>query len=171
MKRTIATLLIAVPLSIGTVTLTAGVASADVNDQIILPKPADPDPKGPGEFTDAPKPKGPQGPKDKAPAPKPKGPQDKAPVPAPKPQPKPQSQPKAQPEPKAAAENDRPAEQTMWTAASLREKNFLPQVEIAADDVANDEQGMDLSWLLIGGALVTASGAAFAGRRIARNRI
>lgn len=166
MKRTITTLLIAVPLSLGTVTLTAGVAAAEVNGEIALPKPADPDPKGPGEFADAPKPKGPQGPKDKAPAPKPKDPQDKAPAPAPAPA----AQPQAQPESKAPVKTDEATEQVLWTAASLREKNFLPEVETLADDTVVDEQGMDLSWLLIGGALVTASGAAFAGRRIVRGR-
>jgi len=168
MKRTITALLIAVPLSLGTVTLTAGVASAEVNGEIALPKPADPDPKGPGEFADAPKPKGPQGPKDKAPAPKPKGPKDKAPAPAPAPAPQPQ--PQAQPESKTPVKTDEATEQVLWSAASLREKNFLPDVETVAGDAVVGAQGMDLSWLLIGGALVTASGAAFAGRRIVRGR-
>jgi len=158
MKRTIATLLIAVPLSIGTVAVTAGAASADPGEFTISPQPDEPK-----DIADSPKPD------------KPKGPKDKAPKPQPQPEPKPEPQPKPQPKPQPAAKptgekkDATPTDEAATTAASFVDKNFPPAAELVVTPVADESEGMDLAWYLVGGALITATGAA-AARRIARAR-
>ncbi len=166
MNRTIRNLVIAVPLvTVGLTMVNVGAATAGPNDPnfpIAIPD----KPKGPKDIADAPKPKGPKGPKDIADAPKPK-----APKPAPQPQ-APQSGPAAG----TADETVKTvkADKVITEAVSAKgspdsiDRSDLLFVAGPADttlEAAESDNGMDLTWLLIGGGLVTASGAAFAARK------
>ncbi|MEO6472222.1 MAG: hypothetical protein ABIR57_09830 [Aeromicrobium sp.] len=175
MNRIIRNLIVAAPLATAAFAMTPAVAMAsEPGPVIVLPADTDPQP-GPDDKAPAPKPTKPKGPQDIAPAPKPKGPGDIAPAPkdpkgpndkAPLPKPKDPKGPGDLTSPKpcpthgvdCTPDKDEPADGTDSLEVPTR---------IDAG-VADDEQdGIDLTWLLVGGAAVTASGAAFA----ARNRI
>ena len=171
MNRTIRNLVIAVPLAtVGLTMVNVAAATAGPNGPVIIIQPngGDPEPKPDFPIKDAPKPKGPQ---DKAPLPKPK-PKDKAPKPAVKPQPNTGVQvaaPKAAPKTDVATTTVASVEviSAHGSADSIDRSDVLfvsgpAETKLAADTT---DDSMDLTWLLIGGGIITASGAAFAARK------
>ncbi|MDX6277131.1 MAG: hypothetical protein QOJ72_1259 [Nocardioidaceae bacterium] len=174
MKRTIRNLIVAAPLATIALTLTPGSAMAFPGPQppIGIPTP-DPHP----------------GPKDKAPKPQPKppkGPGDLA-IPKPKPaQPKPNQPKPAQPTANpggqqtahhAPAGTDAKAGNTESAITvpdaclthDLECNASAPVEEVAAAAPQEETDGMDLTWLLVGGGVVSASGIAFASRKRSRS--
>ncbi|GAA3523474.1 hypothetical protein GCM10022234_19700 [Aeromicrobium panaciterrae] len=166
MNRTIRNLVIAVPLA--TVGLTMVNVAAATADPI--------DPNFPIAIPDEPK-----GPGDKAPLPQPKPPQDKAPLPQPKPEdkaPKPQAQPQGGNQTVAVPTVDTQKADTAvevvsahGSADSIDRTDALfaggpAETELTA---TTDDGGLDLTWLLLGGGVVTASGIAFAARKRQQN--
>ena len=167
MNRTIRNLVIAVPLAtVGLTVVNTGAAIAGPNGPVVIGQPDnDPEPPGPQDKAPLPQPKGPQ---DKAPLPQPKGPQDKAP------------KPQAQPQPgtgtaaPAEAEKTEKAEKKAKTVVSAKgSPDSIDRSNLFASDafetelvVAEDtDGGLDLTWLLVGGGVVTATGLAFAARK------
>ena len=144
MNRTIRNLVIAVPLAtVGLTMVNTAAATAGPNGPIILGQP--------------------EKPKDKAPKPQPK---------APKPVAQPQNQVVAAPQ--AAKVEKKAAKVVVETVSAHGSADSIDRADtlfVAAPAetklAANttDDGGMDLTWLLIGGGLVTASGAAFAARK------
>ncbi len=169
MNRTIRNLVVAAPLATIALTLVPmGAATAGPHDQnfpIAIPE----KPKGPKDIADAPKPKGPQGPKDIADAPKPKGPKDKAPKPAAKPQGGQQTV--AAPAAVQAVEVEKAVAEVISAKGSPdsidRSDALFADDAFEAELVVEETGGgaLDLTWLLVGGGIVTASGIAFAARR------
>ncbi|MEO6604845.1 MAG: hypothetical protein ABIN55_04460, partial [Aeromicrobium sp.] len=153
---------IAVPLAtVGLTMVSTGAANAEFNgpDVIVQPEPPKP-PKGPQDIQDAPKPKGP---KDLADAPK-----DNAPKPA--------AQPQAGNQiivPDAVVETvkaDKVVAETVSAKGSPDSIDRSDTLFVAGPAettlaVAENDNGMDLTWLLVGGGIVTASGIAFAARK------
>ncbi|MCW2750348.1 MAG: hypothetical protein JWR83_1458 [Aeromicrobium sp.] len=178
MNRTIRNLIVAAPLSTFALTMTPGTAMAfGPQPPIGIPTP-DPHP----------------GPKEKAPMPQPKkpnGPGDLA-IPEPKPaQPKPGQPKPAQPTGNTGGQQagGQPTGGTTEAADAVvkttktepvitvpdaclthdLECNASAPVETVAAAAVQDEQdGVELTWLLAGGALVTASGIAIAARKRSR---
>ncbi len=163
MNRTIRNLVIAVPLAtVGLTMVNTVAATAGPNGPIVIGQPENddpfPHPKPKPKFDndlplkDAPKPK--------KPAPKP---QPKAPKPA--------FQPKAQVvvAPKAEKKVVKAVEtiSAHGSADSIDRADILfvagPAETVLVAD--NNDGGMDLTWLLVGGGIVTASGIAFAARK------
>lgn len=157
MKRTLTHLLIAVPMATAALTIGAGAtAHAEIppgpKDIAIAPKP-----KGPKDIADAPKPQKPQGPKDLA--------QPKA---QPKPQPKPAQPKPAQPQEKIApkAQNEEAV-----VAMQMRPIDFgsaFHTIDHPVEIKASSSGDADLTWYLIGGALVAATSVAAASRMAQR---
>ncbi len=167
MNRTIRNLVIAVPLAtvgftmVGTAAATAG--PNDPNFPIAIPE----KPKGPQDK--APVPPKPKQPQDKAPMPKDNGPKDKAPKPAAKPQPQGGAQAAA---PVAKVEKaDKVVVAEVISAKGSPDSIdrsdvlFFAGPAEATLEVAESDNGMDMTWLLIGGGLLTVSGVAFAARK------
>ena len=167
MNRTIRTLIVAAPLATIALTVvpisaaTAGPNGPDV--LVIKPKGGDPLPPKPQDKAPKPKPQPPKGP-------------DKLAIPTPKPQPpkgpgvkapKPQGQGAAAP----TADDTADVTSAKGSADSI-DRNDNPVVsgpaetELVADDNGG---GVDLTWLLVGGGIVTASGIAFAARKRQQN--
>ena len=128
---------------------------------IAIPK--EPKPEPPKRHRDpasrSPKPKGP---KDLADAPKPQGPQAAA-------QRSPQAPPRRVDQDVKDAKPRRPMRSsaprvrpTRSTAPTTCSSPVRPKTTLVAD---NNDGGMDLTWLLVGGGIVTASGIAFAARK------
>lgn len=174
MNRTIRNLIVAAPLATIALTLVPmGAATAGPNGPVVIAIPkGDPHP-GPKDIAiPEPKPK-PQGPQDKAAKPQPKGPQDKAPKPAAKPAPKPQA-PQAQGSQVATKADTTEAapvvaevvvDSAKGSPDSIdRNDNLFASVpvELVAEE---SDGGIDMAWLLAGGALVTVTGVAFAARK------
>lgn len=170
MNRTIRTLIVAAPLATIALTVvpisaaTAGPNGPDV--LVIKPKGGDPLPPKPQDKAPKPKPQPPKGP-------------DKLAIPTPKPQPpkgpgvkapKPQAQgPQVAAAPKA--DDTAAVGSAKGSADSIdRNDNLVvsgpAETELVAD---NNGGGMDLTWLLVGGGIVTASGIAFAARKRQQN--
>ncbi|MCW2800496.1 MAG: hypothetical protein JWQ70_1968 [Aeromicrobium sp.] len=162
MNRTIRNIIVAAPIATFALTMTPGTAMAfGPQPPIGIPTP-DPHP----------------GPKDKAPKPQPKkpnGPGDLA-IPKPKPvQPKPgNNNPGGQPTGTAGADDangkatDTESAITVPDAClthDLECNASAPVEKVAAAAAQDDEDGVELAWLLAGGALVTVSGVAFAARK------
>ena len=154
MNRTIRTLIVAAPLATIALTVvpisaaTAGPNGPDV--LVIKPKGGDPLPPKPQDKAPKPKPQPPKGPGVKAPKPQAQGPQVAA-----------------------APQADDTAVMTSakGSADSIdRNDNLVvsgpAETELVAD---NNGGGMDLTWLLVGGGIVTASGIAFAARKRQQN--
>ncbi len=175
MNRTVRNLIVAAPLATIALTLAPiSAATAGPNGPVIIVQPkGDPQPpKGPKDIKDAPKPKGPQ---DKAPLPKPK-PKDKAPKPAAKPKPKADTQVAAQ----VTARTIKADVAVAVTPVEVVSAKGSPDSIDRSDSlfagepfetalVASDDASLDLTWLLLGGGIVTASGIAFAARRRSRS--
>ena len=160
MNRTIRNLVIAAPLVLVGITAAPGAAMADGFD-IAIPENK---PEPPKDIAIPKPPKPPKGPQDLADAPKPKGPKDKAP--------KPQAQPDVPPAADTTAEKKEAKTVKVVSAKGSpdsidRSDNlFVPgpaEVERVAE--GTDNGGLDLTWLLVGGGIVTASGIAFAARK------
>ncbi len=167
MKRIIRNLVIAVPLAtVGLTVANTGAAIAGPNGPVIIVQPKDDPqpPNGPKDIADAPKPKGP---KDIADAPKDDGPKDKAPKPQSLP-----TGPATQPQqPQETVKVVKAVEKTVVSAKGSpdsidRSDNLFvagpAEAELVADDTTG---GLDLTWLLLGGGIVTASGLALAARK------
>ena len=159
MNRIIRNLVITIPLAtvgLTMVNVTAATAGPNGPDVIVIkPKGGDPLPPKPPKNLDLPV-------KD---APKPKGPNDKAPKPAPKPQ----GGNEVAAAPKAADKTDEVVEviSAKGSPDSIDRNEALfvagpAETTLVADDSDN---GVDLTWLLLGGGIVTASGIAFAARK------
>jgi len=154
MKRTLTHLLIAVPMATAALTIGAGAtAHAEIppgpQDIAIAPKP-----KGPKDIADAPKPQKPQGPKDIA-----------QPKPKPKPQPKP-----AQPQQKQAPAKIAPKDDAV-VAISMRPTDFgsaFHTIDHPVEVKSASSGDADLTWYLLGGVLVAATGVAAASRMAQR---
>ncbi len=163
MNRTIRNLVVAAPLATIALTLVpVGAATAGPNgpNVIAIPKGGNDPHPGPKDIA-IPKPK-PKGPKDIAiPEPKPKGPQDKAPKPAAKPQ-----APEAAPAPASNVDADSAVVvSAKGSPDSIDRSDDLfagAETELVAQE---SEGGIDLTWLLVGGGVITASGVAFAARK------
>ena len=174
MNRTIRNLIIAVPLAAAGFTMVgATAATAGPNGPVIIIQPngGDPEPKPDFPIKDAPKPKGPQ---DKAPLPKDNGPKDKAPKPAAKPQPQGGTQTAAPTAARSEVETKKKAAKAVVEVVSAkgspdsidRSDDLFAVGAFETELVAQDtDGGLDLTWLLIGGGIVTASGIAFAARK------
>ena len=167
MNRTIRNLVIAVPLTtvgftmVGATAATAG-GPNDPNFPIAIPD----KPKGPKDIA-IPEPKDPKPDLPWADAPKNDGPKDKAP--------KPQSQPtgptvvaQADQDIKVEADKEKAEVVSAHGSADSIDRSDVLFVAGPAETtlVANDsDNGMDLTWFLVGGGIVTASGIAFAARK------
>ena len=168
MKRIICNLVIAVPLAtVGLTVVTTGGAIAGPNGPVVIGQPKnDPQPPKP-DFPIA-IPDKPKGPQDKAPLPKPQKPQDKAPKPAAKPQPQGGSGTAA---PADAVKTEKKVAEVISTKGSpdsidrseglLADDAFETELVVAEDTAG----GLGITWLLVGGGIVTASGLAFAARK------
>ncbi|MDR7085165.1 outer membrane biosynthesis protein TonB [Aeromicrobium panaciterrae] len=151
MNRIIRNLVIAVPLAtVGFTMVNATAATAGPNDQdlpiVIKPKGGDPEPKPDFPIKDAPKPN------------------------KPKPQPKPAPKPQVV-VPQADVVEEKKVVKVISAKGSPdsidRSENLFvagpAETELVADD--SDNSGLDITWLLVGGGVVTASGIAFAARK------
>ena len=150
MNRTIIrNLIVALPMAATAITMAPGAAMADDGPIIVLPTP-DPGPQGPDD-KDGPNP----GPVD------PTGPGD---LTAPQPCPTHGGGEECEPD------GDEP-EIDVQSGGGLHPKaESIPvPTRIDAGVAPQSDGGLELSWLLAGGGLVTASGAAFAARRIRSN--
>ncbi len=148
-------------------------------------------PDGPDEFSNGapepthPKPNTPQGPDDKAPAPKPQDPQgpdefsNGEPEPTRPDGPDDLTAPEPCPTHGECTTGDEPADepdQGCFEGCDLPEEpsdstdTIARPTRIDAGTGATGEDSLELTWLLAGGALVTASGAAFAARARARSK-
>lgn len=156
MKRTILNLVISAPIAAAALTMTPGVALADEGPIIVLP-PADPgdgpdDKDGPG--TDPVDHDGPGG------------------ITAPQPCPThgvdctPDDDDKGDEPGEPGKPGDEPGHNGGNNGGGTVESVALPTRIDAGIAPVQDESGLALSWLLTSGALVTASGAAFAARRV-----
>ncbi len=188
MKNTIRNMMIAAPLAVSAITLAPAAAMASEpgpvivlppaqpdpqpNDQKLAPAPKPTEPKGPGNIAPAPKPSKPKGPGDIAPAPKPTGPKGPGDISdAPKPN-----------DPKGPGDITNPAPCPTHGVDCTPDKDDEPtggngggstedvdslavptriDAGLASQDSGN---GMELTWLLAGGAMVTATGGAFVAR-------
>ena len=163
MYRTIRNLVIAIPLAtVGLTMVNVTAATAGPNGPIIIGQPEDkpdPHPKPKPKFDndlplkDAPKPKGPKAPK---PVAKPQGGKQVV-VPA-------AVAPKTEVAKKAVVVEVISAH---GSADSIDRSDVLfvsgpAETKLTAD---TSDDSMDLTWLLIGGGIITASGAAFAARK------
>ncbi|MEO6604433.1 MAG: hypothetical protein ABIN55_02345 [Aeromicrobium sp.] len=162
MNRIIRNLVIAVPLAtVGLTMVSTGAANAELNDPMIIVQPEPPKPPKPGfdndlPIKDAPKP---QGPKDLADAPK-------------NTSPKPQggNQVNVPGTVVETVKSDKVAAEVVSAKGSPDSIDRSDALVVAGPAettlVANEsDNGMDLTWLLIGGGIVTASGIAFAARK------
>ena len=176
MKRIISTLALAAPLatvalSLGAIPAMAQPADpigdlkiAEINpDQDIpeddLPQPEDPEgPEGPDEIKD----------QDPCPTHGPcgDGPDDKIPPPSPcsTPDDEPSDEPEEVPLPQIQVEKD-PGDED-----EPGDKVDIPRPNCIDAGAASTDEGMELAWLMAGGALITATGAAYAVRSRARTR-
>jgi hypothetical protein len=158
MNRTvIRNLIVALPLAAGAITMAPGVAMADDGPIIGLPPPSG-DPEGPVIGIPEPEPTHPDGPGDLT-----------APQPCP-------THGDCGGSNGGGEDGDQPADKPdVHNVGGLQPKSevehvALPtRIDAGLAPVQQDENGLELTWLLAGGALVTASGAAFAARRV-RNR-
>jgi hypothetical protein len=158
MNRTIRNLVIAAPLVLAGITVAPGAAMADGFD-IGIPEPQ---PQPPKDIAIPDPPKPPKGPQDLADAPKPQ---------APKPQPNGGDTGTDAPAAGDVKDADTKKEAKVVSAKGSpdsidRDENLFvagpAEVQLGDD---TDNGGMDLSWLLVGGGVVTASGIAFAARK------
>lgn len=172
MKRTICNLIVAAPLTMIALTVTPSTAMAFDPMPIGTPTP-DPDP-GPGDISDKPNPpKPPQGPGDLA-IPKPVQPKPNQPKPA---------QPTAntggqQADGQASATDTDAGPGKTESAVTVPDACLIHDLEcnaaapvekVSAATPQGDPDGMDLTWLLAGGAIVSATGVAFAARKHSRS--
>lgn len=195
MNTTIRNLIAALPLAAAAVTMTPALAMAD-GPVIVLPEPGPVDPQGPGEIAQPdvdpephPQP-GPQGPGEIAqPEEDPEVPDDKdgpnhdepvdhdgpGEITNPDPCPTHGGGPECTPD----EQGDEPTEPTEPAEPKIEVNNggglhptstvkpvVLPTRVDAGLAPATEDGGLNLAWTLAGGALVTASGAAFAARRV-----
>ncbi len=137
------------------------------------PKP-DPKPQGPGDITNPddgedPKPHGPDDiahPED-GDDPKPQGPDDLA---IPEPQDGPEDKP-AQPGSKPGPQADAPVQEAPVVEVAAQDAVDVPsRIDAGAGSAlaAEEEQGVDLMWVLAGGGVLTAAGSVLARQRLAR---
>ena len=173
MNRTIIRLAVVAPLAASAVAFGASTAHAEINPQgpVVIGTPEEDPLDGPDDIAvPQPKPKpNPQGPKDlSAPAPKPvvdpQAPQGTGGGTAP-------TAPSAGTTTKASHDDDTTAvEAASHEVLDLNAESRLGGTTLPADvDTAagqGDEDGLNLAWLLAGGAVVTASGVA--ARRLAK---
>lgn len=198
--RTALRVLIATPIAVSAIALGSATAHADggpvpAGPGVIVAQPGDdPTPHGPGEIAlpepePEPKPEGPgdianpepepdpqpEGPGDitnpeDGDDPKPEGPGDLA---IPDPQDGPEDGP-AEPKDEAdAPEGTTPADDAPVVEVADRDAVDVPtRIDAGAGSAlaAEDEQGLDLMWLLAGGGAVTAAGAVLARQRARRTR-
>ena len=193
MNKTIRNLIIAAPLAAGALTLAPAAAMASEpgpvivlppaqpdpqpNDQILAPAPQPTDPKGPQDKAPAPKPSKPKGPGDLAPAPKPQGPGDLGPAPKPHDPKGPGDITNPKPCPTHGVDCTDGDEPTGGDDGGNGGQGSTDPVDsvavptrIDAGLAADEQDGFELTWLLVGGAVVTATGAGFAARnRLRRN--
>ena len=158
MNRTIRNLVIAAPLVLVGITAAPAAAMADGFD-IAIPEPK---PEPPKDIANPEPTQPPKGPQDLADAPKPQ---------APKPQPNGGGTGTNTPVDTDVKDADTKKEAKVVSAKGSpdsidRDENLFvagpAEVELADD---SDNGGMDLTWLLVGGGVVTASGIAFAARK------
>ncbi len=168
MKKTIRNLMIAAPLATAALTLAPAAALASEPRPVIVLPPAEPKP----EFDIAipkPEPVQPKGPGDIAPAPKPDKPKGPGDITNPDPCPTHgvDCTPDDDDEPTGGNDGGDGGSDSSDDASDA----FSVPTRIDAGLASSDEQsGVELTWLLASGALVTASGAAFAARnRMRRN--
>ncbi|MDR7085954.1 hypothetical protein J2X11_000793 [Aeromicrobium panaciterrae] len=162
MNRTIRNLVIAVPLAtVGFTMVGATAATAGPNGPVIIIQPngGDPEPPKPKPQDKAPVPQ-PKGPQDKAPVPQPKGPQDKAPAPQPQAPQAPDTDTAEKKEAKVVAVDSAKGSPDSIDRSEDLFAGEAFETELVADDT--DNGGLDITWLLVGGGIVTASGIAFA---------
>lgn len=157
MNRTIRNLVIAAPLVLVGITAVPTAAMADGFD-IAIPDPPKPEPHPAPDFdndlplSDAPKPKDPK----PQPKPQPNGGGTDAPAPVVQDVKDTDTKKKAKKVVSAKGSPDSiDRDEDLFVAGPA-------EVELAAGDTDN---GMDLTWLLVGGGVVTASGIAFAARK------
>ncbi|MFL6156136.1 MAG: hypothetical protein ACJ72D_08600 [Marmoricola sp.] len=198
MNRSIRNLAVALPLAVAALSATAGTASASDNGPVIVqpngggdpkpmdiaipkPKPADPQgpadlaipkpkptqPKGPGDIKDAPKPTHPDGPGDIKDAPKPTHPDGPGDItnPAPCPTHGVDCTPGD-----GGQGGDEPGTSDEPSADNGSVGSISVPSRIDAGQPSDGTAGLELTWLIAGGALVTASGAAYAARSRARRQ-
>lgn len=195
MNSIIRNLVIAAPLATAALTLAPAAAMATEPGPVIVIAPVEPKPDldlvapapqpepQPELDLKAADPAEPKGPQDKAPAPKPVEPQGPGDITNPEPEP-------TQPEGPGDITNPQPCpthgvdctpdkdedEPTGGNGGSETSDDvdatdsFAVPTRIDAGLAAEEQNGLELSWLLAGGALVTASGAAFAARNRMRRR-
>jgi hypothetical protein len=175
MNRTIRNLIVAAPLATFALTMTPGTAMAfGPQPPIGIPTP-DPHP-GPKDKAPKPQPKPPKGPGDLAiPKPKPAQPKPGQPKPA---QPQPNGGNTGAPQTGTATEAKHAKVKTTKTEAAIRVpeaclmhvecSGSAPAESVSAAVVPNEQDGMELTWLLAGGAIVTASGIAIAAAKRSR---
>lgn len=164
----------------------SGDPTPDGPGEIVLPEPKpEPKPQGPGDIAN-PEPKPdphPDGPGDitnpePKPDPHPHGPGDIA-LPAPQDKPgQPEDQPEEQDQPAGPehqpADGPKPAapvaEPKVVEVAGQADVDVPSRIDAGAGSAraADDEQGLDLMWLLAGGGALTAGGAVLARQRLAR---
>ncbi|WP_332641954.1 hypothetical protein [Aeromicrobium sp.] len=155
MNRTIRNLIVAAPLVLVGITVAPAAAMADGFDIGIPENKPEPHP-GPGFDNDLPL-------ADK--------PDTKDPKPQPKPQPKPNGPASVPQATDGTVEVEKKKAKKVVSAKGSpdsidRSENLFvagpAEVELAAD---TDNGGLDMTWLLVGGGVVTASGIAFAARK------
>jgi len=196
MNRIARTLLIAAPLSLAALTMTPGTATAETPGPIIA-MPSEPDQPAPDDIAN-PAPVPPEdiaNPEPTEPDPAPV-PDDKAPLPQDDPNPAPEGPGDITDTPDCThgcdedptpdfpldngegddgeedpeEPNGAPEETDEVATPQAPADSFTTPNRVDAGLGANDDNGLELTWLLAGGALVTASGAAFAARKRARSR-
>ncbi|HWJ09209.1 MAG TPA: hypothetical protein VNS46_07515 [Nocardioides sp.] len=175
--RTALRLLVATPIAVSAIAFGSGVAHADggfePNGPIVIAQPDEDGPKGPGDIANpepspepdpAPKPQGPgdianpEGDDD----PKPEGPDDLA---IPEPGDKPEDEPADVPAKDVDVHNSGDVDQV----DGVTEDVPVPtRIDAGAGSTTEDEQGMELMWVLVGGGVVTAAGSVLARQRLAR---
>lgn len=165
MNTTIRNLIVAAPLATAALTFTPGAAMASDHGPVVIAQPTghgDPQPN-PGDKAPAPKPTEPKGPQDKAPLPKPTKPHGPGDVSIPKPCPT--HGVDCTPD----DDKDGPHGSGNGDGGSSDDASLQLPTRIDAGTASQDEQGgMELTWLLAGGAVVSASGVAIAARKRTR---
>ena len=169
MKRTISTLAIAAPLATVALSLGATPALAEpagpASDQITSnklgpvnpPLPEDPEEQNPPIDPDPepePDPDGSDRPDDKIPPPSPCS------TPDDKPSDEPEDEPEEDPLPRIHDEKD-PGDED----EDEPDEGDIPRPNCIDAGAASNDGGMELAWLMAGGGLITATGAAYAVRR------
>jgi hypothetical protein len=180
MKRTISTLALAAPLAIAALSLGSAPAMAETpgpsSDKIAAatPGPVNPHlPHGPGDTAapaDDPDPEPlPDGPDDKVSIPQPcptdedctKDPGDEVPHPTPCGTPGDREDPPVEDEPEPTTLSAVPADEDEDEPGD----DVIPRPNCIDAGAASSEESLDLTWLMVGSGLITATGAAYAVRR------